>query len=96
MNSIIAWLYQDQMQSQLHVCLGTYHKNHKDHSIEFHKKQPTYQMYQSSPRNVNRALKANKPLQIISIDLVDVENFYKQRENNLKSVQGKFIWIILL
>ena len=49
--------------------------------IEFLKKQPTYQMYQSSPRNVNRALKANKPLQIIAIDLVDVENLYKKREN---------------
>ena len=49
--------------------------------IEFLKKQPAYQMYQSSPRNVNRALKANKPLQIIAIDLVDVENLYKKREN---------------
>ena len=29
--------------------------------IEFLKRQPTYQMYQSSPRNVNRALKATKP-----------------------------------
>ena len=28
--------------------------------IEFLKKQPAYQMYQSSPRNVNRALKAIK------------------------------------
>ena len=49
--------------------------------IEFLKKQPTYQMYQSSPRNVNRAIKATKPLQMIAIDLVDVENLYKLREN---------------
>lgn len=36
--SIIPSLYQDQMQFRLRVCLGTYHKNHKDHSIGFQKK----------------------------------------------------------
>ena len=49
--------------------------------IDFLKKQPSYQMYQVAPRNVNRALKATKPLQIVAIDLVDVENLYKKRDN---------------
>ena len=30
--------------------------------IEFLKKQPTYQMYQSSPRNVNKAIKATSAI----------------------------------
>ena len=38
-------------------------------------------MYQTTPRNVSRALRANKPLQIIAVDLVDVENLYNKREN---------------
>ena len=49
--------------------------------IQYLKKQPGYQMYQTTPRNVSRALRANKPLQIIAVDLVDVENLYNKREN---------------
>ena len=53
----------------------------KDDVIQFLKTKPEYQLFQSAPRNVNRALRANKPLQILAIDLVDVENLYKKREN---------------
>ena len=53
----------------------------KDDVIQFLKTKPEYQLFQSAPRNVNRALRANKPLQILAIDLVDVENLYNKREN---------------
>ena len=53
----------------------------KDDVIKFLKSKPEYQMFQSSPRNVSRALRANKPLQMVAVDLVDVENLYNKREN---------------
>ena len=53
----------------------------KDDVIQFLKTKPEYQLFQSAPRNVNRALRANKPLQILAVDLVDVENLYNKREN---------------
>ena len=69
-------------QNNFHqLVLQSYLGIKKDDVIKFLKTKPEYQMFQSSPRNVSRALRANKPLQMVAVDLVDVENLYNKREN---------------
>ena len=69
-------------QNNFHqLVLQSYLGIKKDDVIRFLNTKPEYQMFQSSPRNVSRALRANKPLQIIAVDLMDVENLYNKREN---------------
>ena len=69
-------------QNNFHqLVLQSYLGIKKDDVIRFLKTKPEYQMFQSSPRNVSRALRANKPLQMVAVDLVDVENLYSKREN---------------
>ena len=69
-------------QNNFHqLVLQSYLGIKKDDVIRFLKTKPEYQMFQSSPRNVSRALRANKPLQMVAVDLMDVENLYNKREN---------------
>ena len=66
-------------QNNFHqLVLQSYLGIKKNDVIKFLKTKPEYQMFQSSPRNVSRALRANKPLQMVAVDLVDVENLYNK------------------
>ena len=49
--------------------------------IEFLKKQPTYQLYQTKPRIVSKGIQAKYPFQYWAIDLVQVDNLAKYRDN---------------
>ena len=62
-------------QNNFHqLVLQSYLGIKKDDVIRFLKTKPEHQMFQSSPQNVSRALRSNKPLQMVAVDLVDVEN----------------------